>query len=140
QEFSLAGRSIIDAMQVYDRQAPRDLAAAVAHYLGRRHVGAHAACHDVWATALVLDAQLGADPELPRTPAGLNEALVAVDVAGHFRLEGGEVIFAAGKHRGRPLQAVAREEPGYLHWPLRRALLDDARALVERALADAAGQ
>jgi DNA polymerase-3 subunit epsilon len=138
QEFSLEGRSIVDAMQVYHRQAPRDLAAAVAHYLGRRHVGAHAACHDAWATALVLDAQLGADPELPRTPAGLHEALVAVDVADMFSLDGGEVVLAAGKHRGRPLRAVAREGPGYLRWLLRRALLDDARGLIERALEDAA--
>ena len=39
-----------------------------------------------------------------------------------------------GKYRGRALDEVAWQDPGYLRWMLGRDFLEDARALVERAL------
>jgi len=44
------------------------------------------------------------------------------------------VVFAFGKHLGRPLEDVARQDPGYLTWFLDQNSLDDAKALVGRAL------
>src|SRR4051794_18019587 len=137
--FSVADRYGVDVSKVSHREAPRDLAAAVTFYLGRRHAGAHSALDDALATARVLDAQLAADEGLPRTPEGLHGLLVDVDLAGWFRAEAEEIVFSRGKHRGRPLPQVARQDPGYLTWLLGRPLLDDARALIERALADAVG-
>jgi DNA polymerase-3 subunit epsilon len=137
--FALAGRSVVDVMRLFHRQAPRDLGAAVSLYLGRDHTRAHSAQADALASVRVLDAMLGAHEGLARTPEGLHELLVDVDLAGWFRVEAEEVVFSRGKHRGRPLPQVARQDPGYLSWLLGRPLLDDARALIERALADAAG-
>ena len=50
------------------------------------------------------------------------------------RMREGQIVFAFGKLRGRPLREVARVERDYLEWILKQDFPDDARALVERAL------
>jgi DNA polymerase-3 subunit epsilon len=134
-DLPIAGRAVLDIQQIYHKYEPRDLAAAVAYYCGRAHDGAHAAMADVEATAAVLDAQVGHYDELPETVADLSELLTEVDVAGRFRCDAGVVVFAFGKHLGRPLEEVARDEPGYLRWMLGQDFLDDVKELVEQALA-----
>jgi len=137
--FELRGRHVVDVLAIFHARERRDLPAAVRTYCGRAHAGSHEALADAWATAAVLDAMAGRYADLPRTPAGLHKQLVAVDVGGEFRRADGRVVFAAGKHRGRELDEVARRDPGYLRWLLRRGLLADAREWVERALARRAG-
>ncbi len=134
--FSLAGRACVDALALFRRQQPHTLAGAAAEYLGAAHPAAHSARGDVAATLAVLEGQLDREPALPRTPAGLHALLVEVDVAGRFRRgPAGEPVFAFGKHRGRPLAAVAAADPGYLRWALDALpLLDDARSLMRRAV------
>ncbi len=133
--FPLAGRACVDALALFRRQHPHTLAGAAAEYLGEAHPGGHSARGDVAATVAVLDAQLGRDPALPRTPAGLHAVLVEVDLAGRFRRAAdGRPAFAFGKHRGRPLADVAAADPGYLRWLLGTpGLLADARRLVGAA-------
>jgi hypothetical protein len=41
-----------------------------------------------------------------------------------------------GKHRGQPLEAVAREAPDYLQWMLGEPLAEDTKQLVREALAE----
>jgi hypothetical protein len=81
----------------------------------------------------VLDAQV-ARYRLPSSPEALHALLVPVDVAGRLARDAAGVIsLAFGKHRGRPLAAVAAD---YLRWLLNNIpLLDDARELVHKALA-----
>lgn len=62
---------IVDAMKVFYRFAPRNLAAAVETYLGRAHEGAHDALSDARATLEVLRAQMKAHAELPQTPSDI---------------------------------------------------------------------
>ncbi len=132
--FPLAGRAVLDALAVYRRHEARTLAAAVGFYLGRDHPGAHAAGADAVAAAEVLDAQV-ARYGLPAAPADLHAALVEVDVAGKFRRgPGGAVVFAFGKHAGRPLADVARTDPDYLGWMLTRPFLADVHDRVRAAL------
>lgn len=132
--FPLAGRAVLDALAVYRRYEARTLAAAVAFYLGRDHAGAHAAGADAIAAAAVLDAQVGRYG-LPPAPADLYAALVEVDVAGKFRRgPDGAVVFAFGKHAGRPLADVARTDPDYLAWMLTRPFLADVHDRVRAAL------
>lgn len=133
--FSLTGRAVVDALQIYHGREPRDLAAALRFYCGRAHEGAHGALADAEATAAVLDAQVARYADLPDTAAGLHELLTDADVGGKFRTEGGLLVFAFGKHAGRALDQVARVDPGYLHWLLGQGgLFDDARTLIARAL------
>jgi DNA polymerase-3 subunit epsilon len=137
QRFRLAGRSVVDVLHVYRRHEPRDLAAAVRHYLDRGHAGAHSAKADVRATAEVLDAQVGRYSSLPETPAGLHAAFVEVDIAGKFGHDAeGQIVFRFGKHKGRRLAEVATSDPGYLEWMLAPGrFLEDAQALVRSARA-----
>ncbi len=133
--FAVAGRSVLDALGVYRRFEPRDLAHAVRLYLGRDHEGAHAAVADALAAVEVLDRQVGRYG-LPAGVEGLHAALVEVDVGRRFRRDAaGHVAFGFGKHLGRSLADVARTDPGYLRWMLGQSFLDDAQGLVRRALA-----
>ena len=135
--FTVAGRAVLDALAVYRRYEARTLAAAVGFYLGRAHHDARAAAADAAAAAEVLDAQVGRYG-LPAAPADLHAPLVEVDVAGKFRRgPGGAVVFAFGKHVGRPLAEVVSFDLGYLQWMLTRPFLDDAHALVRAAVAAA---
>jgi hypothetical protein len=50
----------------------------------------------------------------------------------------GQVRFAFGKHRGQPLDTVARAKPDYLKWMLDQDFFDDTKAVVRRALTECA--
>ena len=133
--FRVGGRAILDALVVFRRHEPRDLTAAVRHYLGAERASAHAALADAKYALAVLDAQVGRYG-LPRDPAELHATVAEVDVGGAFRRDpAGVVVFGFGKYRGRPLAQIASEDAGYLRWILRQAFLDDALALVRAALA-----
>jgi DNA polymerase-3 subunit epsilon len=133
----LEGRAIIDAMEIFHRYEPRDLAAAVRTYLGREHEGGHSAASDVLATAQVLDAMVTRYPDLPRSIAGLHEDFTdpeRLGSDGFFRRVEGEVRFVKGKHRGEPLAAVAAARPDYLEWMLAQDFFDDTKVVVRVAL------
>lgn len=132
--FRVGRRAVLDALPVFHRREPRDLTAAVRFYVGTDRTSAHAALADAAAALAVLDAQVGRYG-LPPRPADLHAALTEVDIGGAFRRgPDGEPVFAFGRHRGRPLAAVAAEAPDYLRWMLGQGFLDDAQALVRGAL------
>jgi DNA polymerase-3 subunit epsilon len=133
----LKDRAIVDAVEIFHAYERRDLSAAIQFYCGRKHDDAHKAAGDVLATAEVLDAMVGRYSDLPRTIGGLHKHLLdpnAVDCAGRFVREEGQVRFTFGKHRGETLEAVARTDAGYLEWMLTSTFLDDAKALARDAL------
>ena len=134
-EFPIGDRAVLDAQRIYHEREPRDLAAAMRFFCGREHADAHGALADAEATAAILDAQLARYADLPRTVAALHASMTDVDIGGRFRTEGGRVVFAFGKHLGRPLDEVACRDPGYLSWLLNQDFFDDAKALVGQALA-----
>lgn len=80
--FDMKGRRQVDVKVLFnvcekgwDRflMGPRNLSAAVRHYCGREHEGAHSAEADTQATVDVLLAQLRRHQELPRDVAGLSD-------------------------------------------------------------------
>jgi len=131
--FPLTGRAVVDALQIYHQHERRDLASAVAFYTGGAHAGAHTAAADAEAAARVLDAQLRKYRDLPPTVGELHKLLTGADLGGWFRDDDGRLVFARGKHAGRPLADVAARCPDYVRWLLSLDLLDDTRALVEQA-------
>lgn len=81
-DFDLKGRRQVDVKVLFnvcekgwDRflMGPRNLSAAVRHYCGREHEGAHSAEADTQATVDVLLAQLKRHPDLPRDVQGLSD-------------------------------------------------------------------
>jgi DNA polymerase III subunit epsilon len=137
-QLQLTGRAILDVLEIFHTYEKRDLAAAVRFYCGRGHDNAHSAGADVEATAEVLDAMLARYEDLPRSAAELHQHFHdpnAVDSSGSFVRTAGQVHFAFGKHRGQPLDAVARAKPDYLKWMLAQDFFDDTKAVVRQALA-----
>jgi DNA polymerase-3 subunit epsilon len=135
--FSIAGRAVVDALEIFHVKERRDLTAAMRIYCERDHAGAHGAGADVTATAEILDAMLDRYSDLPRDVGELDAAFrhpEAVDLEGRFRWKQGVVVLAFGKHRGRPVEEVARDHPDYLEWMVRDTFLDDARAVAANAL------
>jgi DNA polymerase-3 subunit epsilon len=131
-QFPLCDRKVVDALTLFHRLEPRDLAAAVRRCCGRDHPHAHRASHDVLASVAVLDAILGQHKGLPRAVEELHDYLIEVDVEGWFLRVDRVLIFARGKHRDVPLQEVARRDPSYLSW-LADRVLPDARQLLDKA-------
>jgi len=143
-DFSIEGRKVIDMQTIFFREEPRDLSAAARFYLGRDHAEAHTALGDIRTSAAVLAAQLARYEHLPR---GLDELNAYCDE--HTPMESalqrwfedvdGQRVFRRGKHRGRPLDEIAREVPDYLAWMMGADDMDPAvTAVVAEALQRAA--
>lgn len=136
-DFSLAHRAVIDVMRLYHLREPRDLAAAVRHYLDREHHPRHGALADAYATAAVLDAQLEHYPDLPRSVPELHAHLIDVDLGGRLRHERDGIVLAFGRYAGASLKEIARSDPDYLRWLLGQDFLPDFQAILRQALGDA---
>ncbi len=138
--FELDGRRIIDMQNIFHREEPRDLSAAARFYLGREHEEAHTALGDIRTSAAVLGAQLEHYPKLPRDLDGLHAyceeyAPFRTEVDRWFSSEEDGRVFRRGKHRGRPLDEVAAQEPDYLYWMLSPDDMDDeVKRIVREAL------
>jgi DNA polymerase-3 subunit epsilon len=147
--FSLDGRAIIDAYVLYSKLRPRTLSAAVKEFLGREHVGAHAADNDVRATIDVLDAMLSNEQpddgtgRIPDTVPALVEYLKdpsVVDAGGFFtRDEAESVRMKVGKHRGVLLSLVAKNHPDCLRWVIDNCVFDDTKRIAREAIEAAGG-
>jgi DNA polymerase-3 subunit epsilon len=138
--FPLAGKAVLDALQIFHQREKRDLQAAFTFYCGGKHDRAHRPDHDVQATALVLDAQLDRYRDLPCTVPALHTQLTDLDLGGWFRRDDGNIVLAVGKHAGRRLADVVKRHPDYIRWVLAQPLLDDTRSIIESALKGSIGK
>jgi DNA polymerase III subunit epsilon len=117
--FPLSRRAVIDVLEIYHQREPRDLSAAVSHYLGRDHNGAHRALADAYATAAVLDAQLKTYRDLPRDVPELHRHFADADLARKLRRdENDRLVFAFGKYTSVPVDEIAHSDSEYLRWLL----------------------
>jgi DNA polymerase-3 subunit epsilon len=119
--FTTAGRNLVDALAIFHRMEPRNLAAACKFYCGTALEDAHRAEADMRASSAVLWAQLERYPELPKDMAGLADfcqerGKSGVDSQGKLVWRNGKAAFNFGKHRTLTLEEVARKEPSYLEW------------------------
>ena len=138
--FDVSGRRMIDMQIIFHREERRDLSAAARFYLGRDHEEAHTALGDIRTSAAVLSAQLERYEHLPRDLNGLQEycdefAPFRTGLQLWFDDPGDGLIFRRGKHRGRSLEEVAREQADYLEWMLGADDMDqEVLDVVRRAL------
>lgn len=123
-DFDMSARRFIDVQNIFHKMEQRTLAAAYQFYCQRDLVNAHAALADVEATQEVFEAQLMRYDILEKnidfladfTRVGNNEIL---DFAGRIaRNDKGEAIYNFGKHKGKSIEQVNLEEPGYYGWML----------------------
>lgn len=123
-DFDMSARKFIDVQNIFHKMEQRTLAAAYQFYCQQELVNAHAAMADVEATQEVFAAQLERYENLEKnidfladfTRAGNNEIL---DFAGRIaRNDKGEAVYNFGKHKGKSIEQVNQEEPGYYGWML----------------------
>jgi DNA polymerase-3 subunit epsilon len=139
-EFSRQGRYLVDTKTIYHQREPRDLQAAYQKYCGKEMENAHVAKEDAKASAEILEGQLEMYQDLPRDVAGLCALCYKVednyiDAEGNFIWLDGEAICNFGKkHRGRKLQDIAREDPGYLSWVAGADFSAEVKKVVINAL------
>lgn len=123
-DFDMSARKFIDVQNIFHKMEQRTLAAAYQFYCQQELVNAHAAMADVEATQEVFAAQLERYENLEKnidflsnfSRLGNNEIL---DFAGRIaRNDKGEAVYNFGKHKGKSMEQVGQEEPGYYGWML----------------------
>jgi DNA polymerase III subunit epsilon len=128
EEFIRAGididfskRNLIDAQHIFYKMEPRSLTAAVKYYCKTELDGAHSALNDTKATVDVFLAQtemykesLGHNIDTLLDFIGRDEI---VDYARCFVYnDKKEIVFNIGKHKGKKVTDVLKQEPGYYDW------------------------
>lgn len=121
-DFSTDGRKLVDVQKVFHMMEQRTLSAAYKFYCQKTLDGAHSAEVDATATWEVLEAQVERYPQIGNTV----ESIVKftgeddiVDFARRFVRENGVEIFNFGKHKGKPVTQVLKEEPQYYDWMMK---------------------
>ncbi len=126
EEFLRAGisvdiesRKLLDVQKVFHMMEQRTLSAAYQFYCHKTLEDAHTAEADATATWEILEAQIERYPQIGNTV----ESIVKftgedeiIDFARRLVYENGVVVFNFGKHKGKSVIEVLRDEPQYYDW------------------------
>lgn len=119
-DFDFSKRRFIDVQTIFHKMEQRTLVAAYKFYCHKDLNDAHSAEADTRATYEVLKAQLDHYPTLQNDVAFLSEFSSQnknVDLAGRMIYNENKVeVFNFGKHKGKPVEEVLRNEPSYYGW------------------------
>lgn len=111
---------MVDVQTIYHKLEPRTLEAAYRFYCGKSIENAHSAEADIEATYEVLLAQIEKYEELGDDVESLSEFSKMnnnVDFAGRIIYdENGVAVFNFGKHKGRTVEDVFKNESSYYNW------------------------
>jgi DNA polymerase-3 subunit epsilon len=137
--IDLDNRNLIDAFQIFIRNHPRTLAAAVKTYCGEEIEDAHNALGDVISTLKVVDAQrklYAADEESNKILADLSKDPNWHDSQGIFKVtSANRIVICIGKHSGMSLNDLAKQQPGFLNWLIKNDFPEDTKDIARKALA-----
>lgn len=122
-DFDLKNRVTVDVQTIFHKMEQRTLSAAYKFYCKKTLDNAHSAQADTEATYEILKAQLDCyQEELSNDIKQLSEFTTrkqAADFAGFIVYnDKGEEVFTFGKHKGRKVEEILQEEPGYFGWIL----------------------
>jgi len=147
-DFDYSRKKLIDAQKIFHLMEKRTLKAAYKFYVNKELEDSHAAEADTEATLQVLLAQvdryngqdvtdasnkkIGEIKNDMETLAKLT-SLDMVDLAGRMiRNEKGEEVFNFGKHKGKSVTAIFKQEPAYYDWMMNGDFpMDTKRKLTE---------
>ena len=121
-DFDLGNRVSVDVQTIFHKMEQRTLSAAYKFYCGKDLIDAHTASADTNATYEILKAQLDRYDNLENNIKKLSEFTYRKQIA-HFAgfigyHDKGEEIFTFGKHKGKRVEDIFDEEPGYFGWLL----------------------
>lgn len=121
-KFDLSAKKHIDVQNIFHKMEQRTLIAAYKFYCGKDLQNAHSALADATATWEVLDAQIDKYEELSSDVEFLSDFsqygdLERVDFAGRLALnDKKEIVYNFGKQKGKTVEQVSKDEPGYYGW------------------------
>ncbi len=121
-EFTTDDRKLVDVQKVFHMMEQRTLTAAYKFYCNKSLDGAHSAEVDATATWEVLEAQLERYPQIGNTVENIVKFTGEddiIDFARRFVKENGIEIFNFGKHKGKPVTKVLKDEPQYYDWMMK---------------------
>ncbi|MFN5253946.1 MAG: exonuclease domain-containing protein [Chitinophagaceae bacterium] len=121
-QIDMLSRKLLDVQKVFHMMEQRTLSAAYKFYCDKNLEDAHTAEADAMATFEVLEAQVVKYPQIGNTV----ESIVKftgedqiIDFARRFIYENGVAVFNLGKHKGKPVTQVLKEEPQYYDWMMK---------------------
>jgi len=119
-DFNPARHRYVDVQVIFHKKEQRTLSAAYKFYCDKELENAHSSKADAAATYEILKAQLDRYPDLENDIGKLSSYSAFnnnADLAGRIIFnEQGQEVFNFGKHRGKPVEQVFREEPSYYSW------------------------
>ena len=121
-DFDLGNRVSVDVQTIFHKMEQRTLSAAYKFYCGKDLIDAHTASADTNATYEILKAQLDRYDSLENNIKKLSEFTYCKQIADFAGFIGyndkGEEVFTFGKHKGKRVEDIFDEEPGYFGWLL----------------------
>lgn len=154
KRLSMENRKSVDAQKIFYKMEPRTLRAAYKVYCGKALEGAHDALADVRATVDVLKGQIskydGVDHEdgdgfITKSPIKNNiNALSsftwddkAIDVTNRLKYNSeGDVVFNFGKHIGRSVKQVFKEDKQYYKWMMEKDFSVQVKEAIKKIMKD----
>jgi DNA polymerase III subunit epsilon len=119
-DFEMKSTHSVDVQTIFHKMEQRTLSAAYQFYCGKNLEDAHSAEADTMATYEVLKSQIEKYEELENDVASLAQFSARkkfADFAGFIAYDkNGAEVFAFGKYKGKNVEKVFEEEPGYFGW------------------------
>ncbi|UAM96684.1 3'-5' exonuclease [Polaribacter litorisediminis] len=119
-DFDMKDRKAIDVQVIFHKKEQRTLGAGYQFYCGQELEGAHGAEADTNATYEILLAQVDKYNDIGNTVDALSEYSThgeRADFAGFILMnDKKQEVFSFGKYRGRTVEEVFKENPGYHNW------------------------
>ncbi len=119
-DFDMKNIQAVDVQTIFHKKEQRTLSAAYQFYCGKELEGAHGAEADTNATYEVLKSQLDRYKDLQndiKYLADFSARKRFADFAGFIAYDKkGQEVFAFGKYKGKNVEKVLEEEPGYFGW------------------------
>ena len=132
-EFDIKGRRFIDVQNIFHKMEPRNLSAAYKFYCNKELINAHSAESDTIATYEILKAQLDRYKGLTikdkrgkvyepimndiKILSDFSYSTRSADLVGHIIFDDkNQEVFNFGKHKGKSVVQVFKDEPSYYDW------------------------
>ncbi len=119
-DFDMTERKAVDVQVIFHKKEQRTLSAGYKFYCDKDLEDAHSAEADTLATYEILKAQLDRYDDIENTVEALSEFSAhskRADFAGFILYnEDKKEIFSFGKYKGRTVEEVLKENPGYNSW------------------------
>lgn len=119
-DFDMSNRKAVDVQVIFHKKEQRTLSAGYKFYCGKELEDAHSAEADTLATYEILKAQLDKYDDIENSIDALSEFsshTKRADFAGFILFnDKKQEIFSFGKYKGRTVEDVLKENPGYNSW------------------------